>query len=226
MSDKKLDWKLIGQCVAVVVRLFGTITAAFKKLAVGPEILDWLDGSGRDYFKRKLEEVALEYKRQTTPIPRKEIDLDVNPTLPFGGATIKKHIGGGKMAVIEKRIDGVYLDGKKLTLHRSERQINGKTIQGYELLLEVENLPVHNATLNDFFVKNLAFVPEDWKMGADGNTVYIFFWGSLFLSPPDGRVYVRCGYWRDNCWVSGCRWIDIRFHSGYPAVVSEGDRAV
>ncbi len=122
--------------------------------------------------------------------------------------------------MIEKRVDEVYLNGKKLTLHRSERQINGKTVQGHELLLEVENLPVHNATLHDFFMANPAYVPEDWKKDENGNTIYIFFWGTLFLSPSGDCVYVRYGCWSGDRWVSDYLWLGNRWGARNPAVVS------
>ena len=222
MKDKKaLDWKQIGQFVALLVRLYSTISATLKKYSVGPEMISWLDGSGRDILKQKLGEIATEYKRQTTSVLRAEIDLDVQPALPFDGATVKKHIGGGK-ATIEKRVDGVYLNGKKLVLRRSDRQLNGKCIQGHNLLVEIEGQQwvVHNATLLDFFLKNPQFWPDDWKKDEAGNTIYIFFWGTQFLRPSFGSVCVRYGYWHGETVVSDYDWLGNSWHARNPAVAS------
>ncbi len=157
----------------------------------------------------------------TTPILRREIDLDANPTLPLTSAIVKKRVGGGRV-VIEKFANGVCLNGKKLILHRTSSQISRKTIRGYELYREVENLTVPNATAFDFFVANPAFVPEDWKADEDGNIIRVVFWGTLFMDGPGGSVCVRCGRWNGVRLVPSYFWLfDNIYVTPFPAVVFE-----
>ncbi len=91
----KLNWKEVGRFVAVLVQLITVITNVFKKVKVGPEIIDWLVGSGKDIFVGKLEELAAEFVKANTPevpkpalVPEPEIDpmiradCSVRPSYP------------------------------------------------------------------------------------------------------------------------------------------------
>lgn len=141
------------------------------------------------------------------------IDLDANPSLPFNGATIEKHKKGGKVT-IEKRADGLYIDGHKVVLHLSERQVNGKTIQGHELRRELDGKPVLNAGVLDFLMANQSFVPDEMKKDAKGNTVYTFFWGTIYRSS-DGYLVVRFCYWHVGRLKQYYSWLGFKwkFHS-------------
>ena len=57
----KIEWKQMGQVLATVVKLFTNITAVFKKIAVGPEILEWLVEDGKEFFESKLTELGQEF---------------------------------------------------------------------------------------------------------------------------------------------------------------------
>ena len=117
----------------------------------------------------------------------------------------------------------VYINGKKLTLHRFESKTKEKVIQGNDLLLEFENMPVQNATLNDFFETRPEFVPDDWKKEENGSVVWVFFGGSIFLDPFDGSEFVLCGGWiqASGRWMSRYIWIHRNFIAHGPAVVVE-----
>jgi hypothetical protein len=223
---KLSDWKLVGQMQAFYIRLHGLAVETFRAEKIGPEVLEWLDGPGNEFFGLKLVELAAEYKRQTTPILRAEIDLDADPTLPFNGTIVKKHLKEGKV-VIEKRADGgAYVNSKKLALRRSNRQLNDESIRGTELCVEIEGQQwaVHNATLLDFFKANPQFWPDEWKRDEAGNTIYIFFWGSEFLRPANGGVCIRFGYWEGDAVVSNCNGLGFHWNANYPAVVSESNK--
>lgn len=143
------------------------------------------------------------------------IDLDANPSLPFNGATIEEHKKGGKVT-IEKRVDGLYIDGHKVVLHLSERQVNGKIIQGHELRRELDGKQVLNAGVLDFLMANQSFVPDEMKKDAKGNTVYTFFWGTIYRRS-DGLLYVRCCYWDGGRLGQGCGWLASLWNFRNPA---------
>jgi hypothetical protein len=222
----KQDWKYIGRFVGTLVQLFTIISATFKKAEVGLEVIEWLVGSGKDFLVGKIEEIALEYRKQNPPekpltvqsMLKAEIDLDKTPQLPFEGAIIENHACGGKV-IIEKRIDGLYIDGKKIILHRSNRQLNGKYIKGDELREELTGKPVLNATVLDFLLEHKEYIPEDWKKDENGNTLYIFFWGTICRD--SGRsLCVRYLCWRDGRWCQDYYWLGDGWYGDDPAAVS------
>lgn len=150
--------------------------------------------------------VPIQVDKKDDPIVlRFAINLNDKPTQPFSGATVEKHSGGGR-AMLEKRADGLYIDGKKILLHRSERQMNGKFVVGHELRKELDGKPVLNACIQDFLMANQEFIPEDWKKDDAGNTIYIFFWGTIFRDA-DGSLCVRCLYFKDDGWRQDYDWL-------------------
>lgn len=156
-------------------------------------------------------------KKGDAIVLRAEIDLDAKPGLPFNGATVEKHIGGGKV-VIEKRADGLYIDGKKVILHRVVRQMNGKSIVGHELRKELDGKPVLNACILDFLMANQGFIPEDWKKDDAGNTIYIFFWGTIFRDSY-GHLFVRDFCFLDGKWQQYCHWLNSDWYGHSPAAL-------
>ena len=126
------------------------------------------------------------------------------------GLTIEKHVGDGTLE----------LDPSWLQLHFSPNQIDGKTIEGYKLRKELETSKVHvlNACVLDYLLTHPEIIPEDWKVDENGNTRYIFFWGTLYRSP-DGRLYVRFLYWSGGAWHWDYSWLGHGWFDRSPAAV-------
>ncbi|KKT89992.1 MAG: hypothetical protein A3C01_02205 [Candidatus Yanofskybacteria bacterium RIFCSPHIGHO2_02_FULL_44_36b] len=112
------------------------------------------------------------------------VNLKAAPSLPFDGATIAHHEGKG-WALVEKRGGGLYINRRKFSLYRSERQVNGRTLKGYELRDELTDKPVFNATLADALYENPHLLPEELKTDGNGNILFIYFFGTRF-SDRDG----------------------------------------
>ena len=75
----KLNWKEIGRFVSVLVQLFTIITGVFKKAKVGPEVIDWLLGSGKNFFVGKLDEIVAEFVKQNpSELPKKTDETLLN----------------------------------------------------------------------------------------------------------------------------------------------------
>lgn len=144
------------------------------------------------------------------------IDLGSTAQLPFNGAMVEVHRGTG-VAKLERRTDGVYLDGKKLGLFRSSKQF-AHSIGGHDLRKELEargnNL---SAKVLDHFVAHPELWPEEWKKDENGNTLYVFFWDDIFRNPADGFLYVRYGYWHDGKVVSRYDWLGNYWDSDDPS---------
>ena len=88
-----------------------------------------------------------------------EVNLATAPHLPFDGATIKHNAGGGWVKV-EKKKDGLYVDGKKVELHLVNAQKNGSTIRGHELREALSGLPVLHPNILDALYDHLAPHPR------------------------------------------------------------------
>jgi hypothetical protein len=125
------------------------------------------------------------------------VDLSAPPRLPFDGAEVVKHEGTGKVSIELRSDDNLYIDGKKVELYLSKRQIGDKRIEGYELRKELEDgtQVLLNSNVLDYLYDHSELFPEHWKKNEQGETLYIFFWGSIFRDPSNGHLCVR-----DLCW--------------------------
>jgi hypothetical protein len=182
------------------------VRTEFNKRKIGPEILEWITGPGKEVFKGFLAALAQKYSSsvgkeqqkvlQTTK-PRvltTEVDLDAEPALPFDGAKRTKHLKQGKVRV-EYRLDEdeLYVNGKKVVRWLSKEQLSGEVIEGTILQLEADKNDPLNATLADWLCENQTFVPKKWQ----GRVWY--FWGSEWSGSGSNR-YVCCLIWCVTFW--------------------------
>jgi len=142
------------------------------------------------------------------------VDSGAQLRLPFDNAEVVKHdseINGKKVVEIELRSDdNLYIDGKKVSLHLSERQMGDKRIVGHELRKELEggDQVLLNSNVLDYLYDHPELFPEHWKKDDTGETRYIFFWGSIFRLPSRGSLCVRCLCWDGGGLFRFDRWLD------------------
>lgn len=148
------------------------------------------------------------------------VNLGYSPKPPFTGAVVEKHVGEG-WAPLEKRADGLYVDGQKVVLHLSKRQryINEKSLKGYELRDELTGQPVLNANILDALYKNLHLIPEDWKKDEKGSTLCIFFWGTIYRDPDTDNLCPRFLCFRDGSWHRDYHWLGQVWYDYLPAAL-------
>ncbi len=148
------------------------------------------------------------------------LDLDADPHCP-NGLTVAKdgHRKMGKDIPLERRGEDLYLGGKKLVFHLSERQMNGKTIQGFELREELAGKEVLNANVLDYLLAHQELIPESWKRDECGNVRFIYFWGTVYRVS-HGYLYVRCLFWHDVGWHRHDSWLGYDWPSHEPAVLA------
>lgn len=138
------------------------------------------------------------------------VNLGAALKLPFTGAQVESHIGEG-WAILEKRADGLYANGRKVVLHLSRKQKWGGSLKGYELREELTGKPVLNANVLDALTDNVHLIPEDWKKDERGDARYIFFWATIYRDAAGdlcvrylcfvGGAWHRLFCWLRNGWV-------------------------
>ncbi len=130
------------------------------------------------------------------------IDLSLPCKLPFEGA-IREKVAHGGVVKLEKRSDDLYLDGRKIVLHLSQNQKDGKVIGGHKLRKELETRGGNiGGRVLDYLVDHPELWPESWKKDAEGRTIFVYFWEDIFRDPSSGNLFVRCGYWHEGEVVS------------------------
>lgn len=136
----------------------------------------------------------------TITVIKHTIDLAKPPQLPFDNAEVVKHEGKGIVEIELRSDDNLYIDGKKVVLHLSERQTGDKRVVGHELRKELEDgkQVLLNSNVLDYLYDHPELFPEHWKKDGNGETRYIFFWGSIFRGPSGGDLCVRCLCWGDG----------------------------
>ncbi len=211
---------------------FGLVTTITTRLTTGIKgNEEAVLGLSEDTKNRLVDELVAKLITEATIVPpvpeplwRKindttiSVNLDFSPKLPFDGARVERHEGHGWFGV-EKRADGLYVGGRKVELYLSQRQLNGKTIKGYELRDEVTKKVVLNANILDALYENQHLIPEDWKRDDKGNVRYIFFWGTIYRNPETDSLYVRCLYFNDGAWHRFYYWLDIDWDDNSPAAL-------
>lgn len=213
---KILDLKEVGQFVSVLLSLFTAIRDTFAKMNVGVEIIPWLLGDGKKTFVEEfLKPLGTKFlATERVRVVNKStilVNLDASPKLPFDGVTIEAHVGGGWVK-LEKRKDGLYVDGRKVVLYLSERQKNGNVIKGYELRDELSGKPMLNANILDALCEHTELIPEEWKGKA------VFFWGTVYRDSDDD-LFVRCLYFHDGEWSRHFHWLGHVWDRHFPAAL-------
>lgn len=137
------------------------------------------------------------------------IDCDADPMILFNGWTVEEHKKGGQVA----------FDASKIALYVHDKQKNGKTIEGSKLRKELANQPVLNANVLDYLMRNSHLIPDEWKQDKQGNTRYIFFWGTIYRDS-GGDLCVRYLCWGGGSWQTDNYWLGSGWNGFSPAAVS------
>ncbi len=220
---KTLNWKEVGRFFSVLISVFTIIRDTLKKMEVGVEILEWLIwGDGKEFFNKTLKQLGEKFL-ETQLVKMLSgtavmVNLDAPIKLPFNGAEIESQIGSGWVK-IEKRLDGLYIDNRKVSLYLSERQKNGNTIKGYELREELTGKLVLHPNILDAILDHSYLLPEDWKKDEKGDIRFIFFWAVIFRSPSFDNLYVRYLYFHDGWWNSNYYWLDNDWDDNDPTAL-------
>jgi hypothetical protein len=127
-------------------------------------------------------------KRVSTEI---RVDLDSNPYTPVAWK-IRRHQRGGIVSV-ENRVNGLYVDGKKVCFFVHERQNVKKSsehslIKGWELIHELSDKAVLNYNMLHFLYKHPEYIPDTIS-----KSKRIYFFGTIWwtdMSAPCGAPVV------------------------------------
>ncbi|MEK7560130.1 MAG: hypothetical protein AAB522_02430 [Patescibacteria group bacterium] len=217
MSDKFTfsSAGLVHEIEMAMDRVGGWNSALVKKLSTGENlsiVREFL--LGQISFKPISEDHSRFITINETTIT---VNLGASPNLPFSGAEVAEHVGEG-WVIVEKRLDGLYINGRKVVLHLSKRQKDGKRLKGHELREELTGKPVLNANILDALYQNPHLIPEEWKKDENGNIRYIFFWGTIYRDSGSG-LCVRYLCFDVGVWCRSYGWFDGGWGGRYPAVL-------
>jgi len=183
----------------------------YSEVTATMELLDRL-GVGREDLKRFRKsssrvkaEVAKLIKGNSTS--GNIIDCDADPFVPDGWK-VEEHKKGGQ----------IDFDPAQVLLDLAMGQMGGKSIRGHELRKEHAGDRVLNANVLDYLLAHPDLIPEEWKKDEQGNTRYIFFWGTVYRRS-SGYLCVRCLCWSDGRWFWGGSWLDDGWSSRDPAAL-------
>lgn len=110
-------------------------------------------------------------------------------------------------------------DPSKLSLHLESEQEDKKYVSGTEMQKRMKGKGL-NSNVLEHLLKHPELIPESWKKDAEGNTRYIFFWGTVYRYS-DGYLFVRYLCWFDGAWGWSLDWLGGDWGFQYPAAVSE-----
>lgn len=120
---------------------------------------------------------------------------------------------------IASRFQGQFeLTPEALALHLDPGQQDGKVMTGNALRTSLSGVRVLTADVLDAYLAHPELIPESLKKDADGNTIYTFFWGTIYRDS-HGNLYVRCLCWYGDRWYWSYCWLEADWRSGHPSAV-------
>ena len=172
------DWKVAGQLVAIVVRIWTIIKRVVDDSKVGLEMLDWIVGQGETFFTEWFATLVEEYKRSVC------VDFSGQPHCPavLSVADERWQIRSSVKGVVD-------VNGMRTCLHTEEHQrILGKYPLGQTLSNHLVGRKVCGAQLLDFYLSHPDKIPDSIREKLK-ERVDVFFWGTIYV---DGeRLCVR-----------------------------------
>jgi hypothetical protein len=144
----------------------------------------------------------------------KTIDLDIDPRR-YNDWEIKEHKKGGQFK----------WDSAKVDLFLHDKQLVGG-ITGKKLRKKIAHIETFNVNLLDYLLANPSLIPDNWKVDENGETCYIFFWGTVYYRPSDQGLYVRCLYFNVGKWREDYRSIDYPWSANRFAIIHKGGTPV
>ncbi len=136
------------------------------------------------------------------------IDLDADPLIPYEGWKVEEHRKGGQFT----------WDPEVVKLYLFPNQRGDKSIRGHELRKELAGQMVFNANLLDYLLDHPHLIPEAWKADENGDTSYIYFWGTVYQDSV-GSLCVRCLYFNRGRWKQSFGWLGHDWGRVRPAAV-------
>jgi hypothetical protein len=140
------------------------------------------------------------------------IDCDAKPFEP-SGLTVAL-----ESDQLPNRARGQFVFDGRVGLYLSNHQRNGNYIVGTELVKELASKPVLPANVLDFYLANQSHIPENLKKDENGNTLYTFFWGTIYRDA-HGDLCVRCLCFGAGGWRSFCNWLVLAWHGNHLAAL-------
>lgn len=166
---------------------------------------------------KKQEILAMSSKKEkpVKMVYKHSVNTDIFPE--YNNLAQESHTGMGIVTIeLNRKTDKLYINKCEVTLGLVEGQTGGKI--GYQVRDALTGKPVLNACVLEFLLKNPHMIPESWKQDEDGNTIYIFFWGTIYRNSR-GRLYIRCLCWRGDAWSHDFYWFAYDWRSYDPTAL-------
>lgn len=178
-------------------------------MQIPKQLLEWM----RLQEQITKEMIALYQGKEEAVQGKHLIDLSRGGLREETDFTVYEHMGDGKLELNPSQL-------KLYLLYLSPNQKDGKVIEGNKLRKELEKnkVPVLNACVLDYLISHPELIPEDWKKDENGNTRYIYFWGTVYRHQIDD-LYVRYLYWNDGAWDWDYCWLGEYWDGQHPAAV-------
>lgn len=172
---KQRSWTVMGQSLAAQTTLYAITRDTLTNLGVGPEIIPWLSGPGRDAWAGAVQELGCRFiQERTVRVGDAPNSVFVNVALQTGFARPKP-----KWVEVCRKGKTVYIGNRRVNLKQSRQQLSeGTKIDGYTAMKDLDFEPVDPIFIQAFKLVP-EIVPDSWKEDANGYTKHIFFWRRL-----------------------------------------------
>jgi len=183
------EWTAIGRFVAMVVKLFTSISKVFKEKRLSIELLEWLVNDGKKILEKKMGEIAEEYQKWASVIVVKVtgVNRTLTPQQVLYATGVKQYVYNEVLETLP-RGEG---DEKEIVFFKA-----GKSISDDDLEKEFELFglrPADPYSLAKFNQDNPGFADTHphcthWK-DENGKWCFIAFylWGGDVRSAQVGR---------------------------------------
>lgn len=227
-------WKPLGQATSLQQTLYAAARDEFGNAGIDLEIIPWLAGPGKTFLRDKFSELAREYIQTLRVRVMSETAIAVNlnapPKYPVKTSDTLNVHGGMGWVLVEKRAEGLFVDGRRVVLHiepgqhRAIMRLSGHTLRD----MFKYSRPVLHPNILDALIDHQHFIPQDesWEKTDDHPLLgpSICFWAVIYTDGYD-REYVRALRRRPTHdsskpeWTSEHLWLSQTFGDIQPAAV-------
>jgi len=179
--------------------LYAAARDEFGKSGIGLEIVPWIAGPGKTFLQEKFGDLAEEFIKTLRVRVVDEntilVNLNAPPKYPVKKQQGVNVLGGMGWVTVEKRADGLYVNGRRVILHVEPGQKHTCEVLGGETLLNAfrHHKPVLHPNILDALIEHPHLLPDDtqWSYGDRGYPLSVCFWAVTYTDSFN-REYVRC----------------------------------
>lgn len=131
---------------------------------------------------------------------------DTEPKSPNQNWRVVDHIPHQLKSQVAYDEENLYLNSRRIVLHRSPEQLLVRRSNFFEIKKSLEGFDLLNCNVLDFLLLHPEIVPDSWEHDEFKDQRRIFFPGTTYCQDSPEQYLLQCMYFQPNSWYRGRQW--------------------